>query len=266
MSELYQKVSTLPEQAIRLIVRGEQILLNDQGQLHLPPLDEWDEHSTAVRVGELNGQTAWLLEWHDWHQAPPVGEFTSLRQLMNEPEHFQLAGRALQLSLFFRTHRFCGQCGARMRVVQEEIACHCDQCQHRAYPRLSPSMIVAVKKGRQLLLGHSQRHRNGVYSTLAGFTEPGESMEETVRREVMEETAISVSNVRYHCSQNWPFPHSMMIGFIADYAGGEIAIDTNELLDAQWFDIDDLPPIPTQGTIARTLLDAAIAEIRAELD
>nr|WP_264296853.1 NAD(+) diphosphatase [Gallaecimonas mangrovi] len=229
-------------------------------------LPRFESDANAVKVGHWQGRPVWMIEWPDRNSDPEMGDFFSLRTLMESGDDalFQLAGRGVQLATFFRTHRFCGQCGARMRVVQDELATHCDHCQHRCYPRISPSMIVAVKKGKQLLLGHSPRHRAEVYSTLAGFTEPGESMEDTVRREVMEEVGLKVHNIRYISSQNWPFPHSMMVGFIADYHSGEIDIDFNELSDAQFFDVDALPLLPPHGTIARQLIDLAITEIRQQ--
>ncbi|EKE77182.1 NAD(+) diphosphatase [Gallaecimonas xiamenensis] len=268
MSELYLTLQSHQTEAVWLLVRGEQLWFLDgalpQGtKTVLPP---FEAEGPAVLVGQWQGRPALMLEWPERHQDPKFGEFGGLRPLLMPGQEalFQLAGRGVQLANFFRTHRYCGQCGARMRVVQEEIATHCDRCQHRCYPRLSPSMIVAVKKGRQLLLGSSPRHKNGMYSTLAGFTEPGESMEETVRREVMEEVGLEVTNIRYVCSQNWPFPHSMMVGFIADYHSGDIQIDPLELTDAQWFDLDALPLIPPAGTIARRLIDQAIDEIEKE--
>ncbi|WKE65169.1 NAD(+) diphosphatase [Gallaecimonas kandeliae] len=267
MSELYLSLHSHSEEAVWLLVRGDQLWLKD-GALPVGDkamLPSFEPEGPLVKVGTWEGRTAWLLEWPDRNAEPDFGEFSGLRPLLAPGQEalFQLAGRGIQLANFFRTHRYCGQCGARMRVVQEEIATHCDLCQHRCYPRLSPSMIVAVKKGRQLLLGSSPRHKNGMYSTLAGFTEPGESMEETVRREVMEEVGLRVHNIRYICSQNWPFPHSMMVGFIAEFESGDICIDPVELTDARWFDIDALPLIPPAGTIARTLIDHAIAEIQA---
>lgn len=269
MSELYVSFPSYTDEALWLLVRGDQVWL-DEGQLptgNKAVLPSFDTEAPAINVGLWQGRTVLMVEWPDRNAEPERGAFSGLRPFMEQGQSqlFQLAGRGVQLANFFRTHRFCGQCGARMRVVQEELATHCDHCQHRCYPRISPSMIVAIKHGRQLLLGQSVRFKNGMYSTLAGFTEPGESMEDTVRREVMEEVGVTVKNIRYVCSQNWPFPHSMMVGFIADYDSGEIRVDPAELQDAAFFDIDALPPLPVEGTIARHLIEQALAEIRSSL-
>ncbi|WP_341502182.1 NAD(+) diphosphatase [Gallaecimonas sp. GXIMD4217] len=265
MSELYLSTFAIEQAACYLVVCQDRIWLVE-GEVPLASRAELGLPEPAeplLRVGEHQGLPALLYPWPDVNDTPAGGEFVSLRSLLGQ-ELFQLGGRALQLAHFQRTHRFCGQCGARTRMVQEEIAAHCDHCQHRAYPRLSPSMIVAVRRGNRLLLGRSPRHPEGLFSVLAGFAEPGESLEQTVAREVMEEVSVKVRNIRYHCSQNWPFPHSMMVGFLADYDSGEIQVDPLELEEARWFEVDRLPDIPREGTISRVLIDAMVAEIKGD--
>lgn len=139
---------------------------------------------------------------------------------------------------------------------------HCAQCEVHHYPRLSPSMIVLVAREDELLLARSPRFVSGVYSTLAGFVEPGESVEQCVSREVHEEVGVAVANVRYVGSQGWPFPHSLMLGFHADFAGGEIVMQAEEIEDAGWFHIDALPPLPAPRSIARYLIDLYVAQRR----
>jgi NAD+ diphosphatase len=126
--------------------------------------------------------------------------------------------------------------------------------------------MALVRRGRQLLLARSPRFAKGVYSALAGFVEPGETLEQCLEREVHEEVGIRVREVRYFASQPWPFPHSLMIAFFADYDSGELRIDGSEIEDAQWFDIENLenlPRLPARISIARRLIDAAIGEMRA---
>jgi len=177
-------------------------------------------------------------------------------------ELFSVAGRALQLATFALTHRFCGRCGQRTRRVAGEHCVRCDACDLSAYPRLAPAIIVLVRNGERALLGRSSRFPNGMYSTLAGFVEPGESLEQTTTREVREEVGVDIANIRYFGSQPWPFPHSLMVGFTADHHDGDIRVDGTEIIDARWFTIDDLPLIPPRPSIARRLIDAWIEDVR----
>jgi NAD+ diphosphatase len=147
-----------------------------------------------------------------------------------------------------------------MQQVPGERAMYCSHCDLRAYPRISPSMIVLITRGDEVLLARSPRFVTGVYSTLAGFAEPGESAEDCVRREVMEEVQLKVRNIQYKGSQCWPFPHSMMLGFHAEYDSGEIVPQADEIEDAQWFSIHDMPPLPASRSIARYLIDLYLAQ------
>lgn len=190
----------------------------------------------------------------------PQGEWRGLRELMLQSDHLlsSLLGRAWQVANFVRTHQFCGQCGHRMLSINWEVAMQCRDCGHRAYPRISPAVIMAVVKDGKVLLGKNKRNKGEIYSVLAGFVEVGETLEQTVVREVKEEANIDVKNVRYFGSQPWPFPHNIMVAYIADYDRGEIKIDPNELIAADWFDKDNLPEIPGEHTIARQLIDSVL--------
>ena len=132
------------------------------------------------------------------------------------------------------------------------------------YPRMSPAMMVSITRGRELLLGRGINFPPGRYSALAGFLEAGETIEQCVHREVMEEVGLRIHNLSYFGSQSWPFPNSLMIAFHAEYRDGEIDYDPSELADAQWFDIDDLPQMPPRLSVARALLDETIHRIRNE--
>jgi len=176
---------------------------------------------------------------------------------------FALAGRALQYIDWDRTHQFCGRCGTPTRHREHERARECPACALIAYPRIAPAVMCLVRRGQEILLARSPHFLPGMYSALAGFVEPGESLEQCLAREVLEETGVRIANPRYFASQPWPFPHSLMIAFVADYAGGEITPAPDEIEDAQWFDIDALPKIPARISIARRLIDGAVAEMRA---
>jgi NAD+ diphosphatase len=165
------------------------------------------------------------------------------------------AGRAVQLVEWARTHRFCGRCGARTERVGGERAMGCPSCGLHVYPRLSPAVIMVVTRGDELLLARGARFPTPVYSALAGFVEPGESLEEAVAREVREEVGIEVDGIRYVGSQPWPFPNSLMVGFVARWRSGELSLDPNEILDAGWYRKDGaLPVTPGPPSIAHRLI------------
>ncbi len=172
-----------------------------------------------------------------------------------EEELVWIAGQANQLVSWNRDHQFCGRCGRPTRDGQDERAKVCPRCNLVNYPRVSPAVIVAVIRNNQILLANNIRFKSGYYSVLAGFVEPGENLEQCVAREIKEEVGISVTNIRYFASQPWPFPNSLMVAFLADYAGGEIKTDTTEIREAAWFTADNLPAIPPGITIARQLID-----------
>ncbi|HVL37588.1 MAG TPA: NAD(+) diphosphatase, partial [Burkholderiales bacterium] len=176
---------------------------------------------------------------------------------------FALAGRALQLIDWDRNHQFCGRCGARTHAHAIERVRVCQACGLSAYPRVAPAVMALVRRGRQLLLARSPHFPPGMYSALAGFVEPGESLEQCIAREVAEEVGIAVANTRYFASQSWPFPHSLMIAFVCDWAGGEIRPQDGEIEAADWFEVLQLPKLPSKISIARRLIDAVAAEMAA---
>jgi len=171
-----------------------------------------------------------------------------------------MAGRGVQLLEWNRTHRFCGQCGTPTEPATGERARRCPACGLAAFPRLAPAVITLVTRGDEALLARGASFPRPMYSCLAGFVEPGETLEEAVRREVREEVGVELADVRYVGSQPWPFPHSLMIGFRAEWAGGEIVPDPSEIADAQWYRADDLPVVPPPVSIARALIDGWVAE------
>lgn len=175
-----------------------------------------------------------------------------------------IAMRAVQLVEWDRTHRFCGACATPTHALAGERAKRCPACGLTAYPRISPAMMVQVTRGRELLLGRGVNFPPGRYSALAGFVEAGESIEEAVIREVREEVGIEVHALRYFGSQSWPFPNSLMVAFRAEYAGGTMRANPDELADAQWFTPETLPQLPPRLSIARALIEATLAELRAD--
>lgn len=213
--------------------------------------------SNELYLGTLDGRPcfAGALE----KGGPPDGKFKfkNLRALFGViPDEFiWVAGRANQLINWRLTHQYCGKCGRKTEDKTDERARICPGCHNINYPRLSPAVIVAVLRQDRILLARNKRFKLPFYSVLAGFVEPGESLEECVAREIEEEVGITVENIRYFGSQPWPFPDSLMIGFLADYAGGEISVDGSEIIEADWFSKDNLPSIPPRISIARQLID-----------
>ncbi len=211
-------------------------------------------------VGHWQGEPVYVLELDEPIELPGMA-WAPLRQFMlhGDFDQFCMLGYASQIGIWARHNRFCGNCGTRMQAQDHERVMQCPQCGLHQYPRLSPSMIVLVTRGDEVLLARSPRFVPGVYSTLAGFVEAGESVEQCVVREVREEVGVEVANLEYIGSQNWPFPHSLMLGFHAEYVSGEIVPQEDEIEDAQWFSLDALPPLPAQRSIARHLIDLYLA-------
>jgi NAD+ diphosphatase len=170
--------------------------------------------------------------------------------------HWTVAGRADQIVRWDREHRFCGRCGEATMPQTGERARRCPRCGLHAFPRVSPAVIVLIERDERILLARSPHFAPGRFGIIAGFVEPGESLEGAVVREVREEVGVEVGEVQYWGSQPWPFPHSLMVGFTATWQSGEIEIDPSEIVDAQWFRRDELPPIPPPISIARKLIDA----------
>jgi NAD+ diphosphatase len=190
--------------------------------------------------------------------ADPEGmSFVGLRQLFGllSDGFFRVSGFAYQIVEWDQTHQYCGRCGAAAADDPEDRAKLCPRCGLKNFPRVAPAVIVAVTRGDRILLARAKRFPVKLYSVIAGFVEPGETLEECLVREVGEETGVEVSGLRYFGSQPWPFPHSLMIAFTAEYAGGNIRIEEREIVDAGWFSADALPPIPDKVSIARRLID-----------
>jgi NAD+ diphosphatase len=213
------------------------------------------------RLGVLDDTDALAIPFDGPVPSPfEVFGFRELAALV-DAELFGVVGRAFHTCDWLTTHRFCGRCGARTEPLPKERCLVCPRCALHSYPRISPAIITLVRRGGQALLASNAKFPGALYSTLAGFADIGESLEETLVREVEEEVGVKVKNVRYFGSQPWPFPNSLMIAFTAEWASGEIAVDGVEISDAKWFTADALPMIPPPLSIARRLIDAWVAEV-----
>jgi NAD+ diphosphatase len=208
-------------------------------------------------IGLCQGVESFAAEMEQGQPLPEGYRELGLWGLFNvlAEEPFRMALRASHITEWDREDRFCSRCGGPLAMKKEERAKECAACGFTSFPRISPAVIVLVIKGKGILLARSPRFKDAFYSVLAGFVEPGETLEETVHREIREEAGIEVTDIRYFGSQPWPFPDSLMVGFTAKYAGGDIRIDPSEIVDAQWFHVDALPAVPGKISIARRMID-----------
>ena len=246
------------------LFRGAEILMrfdeNDQFEPVPdgdPLIDKLDQEKTHY-LGELAGRHVFASEISN----TGIEEKTlGLRALFGRIDRltFNVASRAVQVLNWHQSHQFCGRCGGRNIPHERDRAMVCRNCRLHVYPRLSPSIIVLVHREDEVLLARNHRFPEGMYSTLAGFVEPGETIEQTVHREVFEEVGLQVSPPQFKGSQSWPFPDSLMLGFHAEYAGGDILCQEDEIADAQWFPLGDLPAIPGKMAISRWLIDSYLS-------
>jgi NAD+ diphosphatase len=220
---------------------------------------ETEPEGPGIFLGTLAGRHCWAVDVDDGGDADvDVDAFVDLRVLWGSVDEltWMVAGRGVQLVEWARTHRFCGRCATPTEEAPGERARRCPACGLLAFPRLAPAVIMLVERddGRALL-ARNALFPAGVFSCLAGFVEPGETLEDAVRREVREEVGVEVGDVDYRGSQPWPFPHQLMIGFGGRYVSGEITIDDNEIVEAHWFTPDDAPRFPSNMSIASRLID-----------
>ena len=243
--------------------RGNELLVHMEGAAALlPRAAEWEAlglpEGTVHLVGSLADEDSFALELPAELEPPEGMAFHGLRRLWGalDEEVWRLAGRAVQIVDWDRNHRFCGRCGTPTDLDPAERSRTCPRCGLQHFPRLSPAVIVLVTRGEEMLLARSPHFQKGVYSTLAGFVEPGESLEEAVSREVLEEVGVTLTGIRYFGSQPWPFPSSLMLGFTAEWAAGDLRPQPGEIEDARWFHPDALPLLPPPMSIARALIDS----------
>jgi NAD+ diphosphatase len=256
--------------ALWFAFRGSDLLVRvEEETARVPTGAEWEALGLAAgrvhEIGAVEGLPARAVELPEGTEPPSGLVFQGLRKLWNllPEEIWRVAGRAVQIVEWDRSHRFCGRCGEETVPQEGEFARRCPRCGLHHFPRVSPAVIVRIERGDEILLARSPHFAPGVYSTLAGFVEPGESMEQCVAREVFEEAGVRVTNIRYFGSQPWPFPHSLMVGFVADWESGDITPQPGEIEDAAWFTVDTLPKLPSRFSIARALIDEWI-EARKE--
>jgi NAD+ diphosphatase len=258
--------SEVAAQALCFVWREDKILVRQGEPPTLPELGDVVRlgiGGTRLYLGRLEDRDCVAIRVAADTPEPAGWQWCGLRSLfLRLPDPLvALAGRSFQIAEWDRSHRFCGRCGTPTHDKPEERAKLCPACGYVAYPRVSPAMMVLVTRDRELLLARSRRFPHAVYSALAGFVEAGESIEDCIHREVREEVGVEVAGLQYVASQPWPFPHSLMIAYTAEYAGGEVRPCDDEIVDARWFALDALPQLPSPVSIARYLIDTTIARL-----
>lgn len=241
--------------------------VDDDGSIQLPTrreVAEWTAgRDTPLHTGYLDGKSCWLIDARDPVAEPPAGwSWVETRGLL------QTATTDLSQAIYCARHllhwraqnRFCGRCGTATTEADDERAKRCPSCGATFFPSASPAVIVAVTRGDRLLLAHNKDWRSSMFSLLAGFLDPGETLEQAVAREVREEVGIEIGDIRYVTSQPWPFPNSLMAGFRAEHVSGEIVVDGKEIAEAAWFTRDAMPEVPRRGSVARELIEGWLRE------
>lgn len=237
----------------------EMLVELTNNKAHIPYMKTLEEMNILpIRtqyLGTYNGKPCYSAEVAPETETSEGMIFKELRSLYEflDEEIFLLAGKAVQVICWDKDHQYCGRCGTHTETSEYEMAKVCPNCGFRSYVRLSPAVITAIiKDGKLLMAKHG--YRGGMYGLIAGFVEPGETLEEAVRREIMEEVSLKVKNIEYFSSQSWPFPHSLMIAYTAEYKSGEINVDGKEITEASWFSPDEIPRTPSNMSVAGELI------------
>ena len=240
----------MSELSLAYIFHQQQLLVDDQ--LQLPKVERL--------ASDLHLHTGNTVIARDLlaHESIPDGlQLVPIRQLLTQwtTKQFEQASRALQLLEWRRNHKFCSHCGHETQVHATEYAMICPACHYHQYPRVQPCIITVITRGEdEILLAKNAKNTNNMYGLIAGFVEVGETLEDAVRRDTEEEVGLKLKNIQYLASQPWPFPSNLMIAFRAEYAAGDIALQEEEISDAQFFKFDQLPQIPFKGSIAHAMI------------
>ena len=250
------------QSTLRFLFKGSELCVTQDGTQVIGSEPQSDD----IVIGALDGQLIVAAGTTADDAVPTGGRLANLRSLFGlmSDDLVAIAGRAFQLVDWNRSHQYCGVCATPTERAEHERSRTCPTCGHTAYPRISPAMMCLVTRGSEILLARNVSFPAGRYSALAGFLEAGESVEEAVIREVQEEVGIQVTNPTYFASQSWPFPHSLMIAYTAEYAGGELTPNGHEIAEASWFTADHLPQLPPRISIARALIEDTLARIRGD--
>ena len=273
MSKDYQPHFKAPERRSRDALwfafhEGRILVRVSDGAPTLPncahPLEYGLEVAQEHYLGTYGGEHCYAAELAPRQNAPDGHQLLGLRDLLGHVDDTLagISGRAFQILEWNRNHRYCGRCGGETVPREDERARTCPSCKRTSYPPVAPVIMILIKDGRKMLLARKVGWGNTRYSALAGFVEPGETLESTVIRETREEVGVEIKNIQYFGSQPWPFPNNLMIAFTADYAGGEIRPDGVEIEHAAFFDADELPNLPAGISISRRMINTVGEQLR----
>lgn len=253
-----------PPPSFVLAFSGDRLLLKrtqDDAGVGLPTRHDIDalglEGRFPMALGTVDGSP---VEAWDLPETPDLSEewrLEGVRSLFGivDEQLFALIGRGAHLIYWRRTSQHCGVCGSTTELLASELAIRCSSCGFETFPRIAPAVIVLIEDGSRCLLTRESRFQAGLFTCLAGFVEPGETLEQAIRREVFEEIGVEVADLRYFGSQPWPYPNGLMIGFHASHAGGKLQLRDGELKEARWFEATDLPILPGSFSLARQMID-----------
>ncbi|TWH49319.1 NAD+ diphosphatase [Sporomusa sp. KB1] len=248
-----------------LFQQNKLLVKKVDGGFAIPSSDDLDSSKTKLTnrhyIGNIGEQACYTAVYAAGQLVPDNMEFQGLMDLYGQIEDnmFRVAGCAIQVITWDETHQFCGKCGEPTVTKADERAKVCPKCGYMSFPRLSPAVILSITKGDKILL--VKNLKTDFYTVVAGFVEAGETLEECLKREAREEVGIEIKNITYFGNQPWPFPHSLMLAFNAEYDKGDLTIERNELLHADWYTVDDIPQIklkPIPFSIARRLISSFI--------
>ncbi|MDP1575109.1 MAG: NAD(+) diphosphatase [Coxiellaceae bacterium] len=248
----------MPSKKILLFNQKKMLLKNLGSHFILPDFNAMAiDNNKNYFIGNFNGANCYALECEFMHTLDDC-EWLPIKTAMElcSKEWFGVIARACQLIEWDKNHQYCGKCGEKTTLVENHFERRCNHCHLFFFSKISPAIIVLIKKENSLLMARKKEFPEGVYALIAGFVEPGETFEETVHREAYEEVGIAVKNIVYAGSQSWPFPDSLMVAFYADYAGGEICYNDGEIEHADWYDANNLPGFPSSSiSIAKKMID-----------
>jgi len=244
---------------LTVCVHKNEVFIDSQNNFYFTP-EFLNENNIKIEeknyLGKIQNKKVFMIDLKS-HNSNGIRK-TNLRNLITliNKDDFTILSRALEINNWKQKNKFCGNCGEKITDLTNDGFLECKNCGNIIYPQISPAIIVGIKKDNKILLAHNKRFINDTYSIIAGFVEWGESLEDTVKREVFEEVGIKIKNIKYFDSQTWPFPNSLMVGFTAEYESGEINPDGIEIEKADWFDKDNFPKMPGKGSIARRIIDS----------
>jgi NAD+ diphosphatase len=274
MPDKYEPLITPPasltEPAVWLVFRKAEVLvINGAERPAMPCCIDLSEHGIEPRrsqyLGLYGGRHCYAAEVHESQSLPAGWAALGLRDLFGlvDTTLAALSGRAYQLLDWDRNHQFCSRCGTKTELRKDERSRVCPACRMTTYPPVTPAIMILITHQGKLLLARKPAFPKNRFSALAGFVEPGETLEDTVIRETREEVGVEIKNIRYFGSQPWPFPHSLMIAFTAEYAGGELRPDGVEIEECAWFNPAELPQLPPPISISRRMIDTVAGRLSA---